>query len=103
MEAMESIKNSGEVFYFWGQLCFFIRQDYEKVKDYTQEDISILQSIYLKLNIFQFFQNNLVNLPIQPFLYHLRRPNHCSGFVLRFLPFGGRVRVCDDACATLDV
>ena len=57
MEAMESIKNSGEVFYFWGQLCFFIRQDYEKVKDYTQEDISILQSIYLTEIAINYFKN----------------------------------------------
>jgi len=57
MEAMESIKNSGEVFYFWGQLCFFIRQDYEKVKDYTQEDISVLQSIYLTEIAINYYKN----------------------------------------------
>ena len=43
------------------------------------------------------------SLPIQPFLHHLRRPDYCSGFVLRFLPFGGRVGVGDDTCAALDV
>ncbi len=46
-ESMESIKTSGEAFYFWSQLCYFIRQDYEKVKDYTQEDIAILQSVFI--------------------------------------------------------
>ncbi|MGI5174220.1 hypothetical protein H0R92_11565 [Treponema sp. OMZ 840] len=57
MEAMESIRNSGEVFYFWGQLCFFIRQDYEKVKDYTQEDIALLQSIYLTEIAINYYKN----------------------------------------------
>ncbi len=44
-EALESIKNSSDSFYFWSQLGFFIRQDYEKVTDYTQEHITILQSV----------------------------------------------------------
>ncbi len=44
-EALESIKNSSDSFYFWSQLGFFIRQDYEKVTDYTSEHITILQSV----------------------------------------------------------
>lgn len=32
-------------FYFWNQLCYFIRQDFEKVKDRTIEDTNILQAI----------------------------------------------------------
>ncbi|MBE6350561.1 MAG: hypothetical protein E7062_07460 [Spirochaetaceae bacterium] len=43
--ALESIKTSAENFYQWNQLCYFIRQDFEKIKDLTQEDISLLQSI----------------------------------------------------------
>ncbi len=46
-DTLESLKNSADAFYFWNQLCYFIRQDYEKVKDYTQEDISILQAIQI--------------------------------------------------------
>jgi hypothetical protein len=46
-ETLDALKESGETFYFWSQLCYFIRQDYEKVKDYTSEDLSILQSVYL--------------------------------------------------------
>lgn len=42
---MEQLKNSGETFFYWSQLCFFLRQDYQKLKDYTPEDISILQSV----------------------------------------------------------
>ncbi len=35
----------GDAFYFWNQLCFFIRQDFEKIKERTIEDINILQSV----------------------------------------------------------
>lgn len=42
---MELLQNSGELFYLWNQLCYFIRQDYEKIKEYTSEDISRLQAI----------------------------------------------------------
>ena len=44
-------------FYFLTQLLFFIRQDYEKVKDYTAEDLSILQSVYLMEIAGNFFKN----------------------------------------------
>lgn len=46
-EAIRSIKNASDTFYQWNQLCFFIRQDYEKSTDLTAEDISLLQSIYI--------------------------------------------------------
>ena len=42
---MELLQNSGELFYLWNQLCYFIRQDYEKIKEYTSEDISRLQAV----------------------------------------------------------
>lgn len=42
---MEQLKTSGDTFFYWSQLCFFLRQDYQKLKDYTSEDISILQSV----------------------------------------------------------
>lgn len=46
-EAIRSIKNASDTFYQWSQLCFFIRQDYEKVNDLTAEDVSLLQSVYI--------------------------------------------------------
>ena len=46
-EAIRSIKNASDTFYQWNQLCFFVRQDYEKSTDLTAEDISLLQSIYI--------------------------------------------------------
>ena len=32
-------------YYYWSQLCYFIRQDFEKIQDKTVEDINILQAI----------------------------------------------------------
>ena len=33
-DAINALRNNGDTFYFWSQLCYFIKQDYEKVKDY---------------------------------------------------------------------
>lgn len=57
IDALEMLKTSGDAFYFWSQLCFFIRQDYEKVKDYTAEDIAILQSVIITEIAISFFKN----------------------------------------------
>ncbi|MDE5898612.1 MAG: hypothetical protein K2H09_05045, partial [Treponemataceae bacterium] len=35
----------GDSLYFWTQLCYFIRQDFEKVKDRVSEDTNILQAV----------------------------------------------------------
>ena len=37
--SLETLSQTTESFYLWNQLCFFIKQDYEKIKDYTQEDL----------------------------------------------------------------
>lgn len=55
--AMNSIKESAETFYQWNQLCFFIKQDFEKVKDLTQEDIALLQSICVIEYCSSFYRN----------------------------------------------
>lgn len=55
-DTLESLKTSADAFYFWNQLCYFIRQDYEKIKDYTQEDISILQAIQITEVAITFFK-----------------------------------------------
>lgn len=36
---------SGDAFYFWNQLCYFIRLDFEKIKDRTTEDTNVLQAV----------------------------------------------------------
>ncbi len=43
--SLEALKNTGDNFYYWSQLCYFIKQDYTKLKDFTPEDVSILQSV----------------------------------------------------------
>ena len=55
--AITSIKNAADTFYQWNQLCFFVRQDYDKVKDFTAEDISLLQSVYILEFCISFYRN----------------------------------------------
>ncbi len=43
--AMDQLKTSGDTFFYWSQFCYFLKQDYQKLKDYTSEDISLLQSV----------------------------------------------------------
>jgi hypothetical protein len=43
--ALQSMETSGDSFYFWSQLCYFIRQDFEKVKDRSVEEVNLLQSV----------------------------------------------------------
>lgn len=54
---LQMLKVPEDAFYFLTQLCFFIRQDYEKVKDFTQEDMSILQSVYIIEIAANFYKN----------------------------------------------
>lgn len=42
---MELLQDSGELFYLWNQLCYFVRQDFEKIKDYSIDDITRLQAL----------------------------------------------------------
>lgn len=45
VNALENLKENGDTFYYWSQLCYFLKQDYTKLKDLTPEDVSILQSV----------------------------------------------------------
>ncbi len=45
VHALENLKENGDTFYYWSQLCYFLKQDYTKLKDLTPEDVSILQSV----------------------------------------------------------
>ena len=44
-EALDSLRHSADTFYYWSQMFYFIKQDYVKVKDFTTEDVNVLQSI----------------------------------------------------------
>ena len=35
----------GDQYYMWNQLCYFVRQDFEKIQDRTSDDTSVLQAI----------------------------------------------------------
>jgi hypothetical protein len=56
-ECLESLQTTGDYFYFWNQLCYFIRQDYNKVKDYTHEDMCLLQSVAVTEIAISYFKN----------------------------------------------
>lgn len=43
--ANQTFDFNGDAFYFWNQLCYFIRIDFEKIKDRTIEDINVLQAL----------------------------------------------------------
>ena len=43
--ASQLLESSANSFYSWSQLCYFIRQDFEKVKDTTLEDANLLQAV----------------------------------------------------------
>lgn len=55
--SIDTLSSTTDTFYLWNQLCFFIKQDYEKIKDYTQEDYSILQAIYITEIAANYFKN----------------------------------------------
>ncbi|MBQ0052572.1 MAG: hypothetical protein KBT11_11015 [Treponema sp.] len=54
---LETLSSTTDTFYLWNQLCFFIKQDYEKIKDLTQEDLSTLQAIYITEIAANYFKN----------------------------------------------
>ena len=44
-DAFDAVRTNGDNFYYWSQLCYFVRQDYNKRKDYTLDEINTLQCI----------------------------------------------------------
>ena len=44
-KVIDNLKKTGETYYYWSQLCYFIKQDYDKLKDFTTEDVNILQAV----------------------------------------------------------
>ena len=37
--------SDGDEYYLWAQLCYYIKQDFEKVQDKTADDVKILQAV----------------------------------------------------------
>lgn len=44
-QMLESEEIMGERFYYWNQLCFFIKKDHEKIKEFSPEDAALLQAV----------------------------------------------------------
>lgn len=55
--SIDILSSTTDTFYLWNQLCFFIKQDYEKIKDFTQEDLSVLQAVYITEIAANYFKN----------------------------------------------
>lgn len=58
-EVINSMKNGGEDFYFFSQIGMFIKQDFEKVKDKTAEDVSLIQSVHLMEFANSYYKNKI--------------------------------------------
>ncbi len=56
-DAFDQVKLNGDNFYNWTQLCYFIKQDYNKLKDFTVEDVNVLQSISIIEMSISFYKN----------------------------------------------
>ncbi|WP_191014108.1 hypothetical protein [Treponema zioleckii] len=57
---IDILSESTDNFYLWHQLCYFIKQDFEKVKDFTQEDTALLQAVYVLEIASNYFKNKAV-------------------------------------------
>lgn len=58
--ALQQLRDSGDNFYFWSQLCYFIKQDYDKIKELTIENINILQSVFIIEGITSFLKTRVM-------------------------------------------
>ena len=60
-KAFENLKEKGDNFYYWSQMCYFIRQDYDNIKDLTAEDTNVLQSVCITEIATSFFKTKAQN------------------------------------------
>lgn len=95
-DSVKMFKEPEDSFYFLTQLLFFIRQDYEKVKDYTAEDMSILQSVYILEIIANYYktraqENNKKEAALKSLEQQLSRPPYYFTFdaITRFSSSSG--------------
>jgi hypothetical protein len=56
-ESLRLLKESGDAYYLWNQLCFYAKQDFEKEKDLTADDEAYLQAIYIIEFVSTYFKN----------------------------------------------
>lgn len=55
---MVDLKVTGDSYYFFNQLCFLIKKDFEKVKDYTAEDASLLYAVAIGEIVANFYKTS---------------------------------------------
>jgi hypothetical protein len=58
-EALNLLRESGEAYYLWNQFCFYVKQDFEKEKDLTVDDVSRLQAVYIIEYVSTYFKNRV--------------------------------------------
>jgi len=58
-ETLIKFKEAGDCYYFLNQLFLFIRQDFEKIKDKTPEDIDLLQAVYIAELCASYYKNKV--------------------------------------------
>lgn len=70
--SVEKLKEAGDSYYFWNQLILFLRQDLEKIKDRTSEDIDLLHAVYIIEVCVAYFRNkNQIDLQKETALHNL--------------------------------
>ena len=58
-ETIIKFKEAGDSYYFLNQLFLFVRQDFEKIKDKTPEDVDLLQAVYIAELCASFYKNKV--------------------------------------------
>ncbi len=98
-QALDVIRDTGDTYYYWSQLFYFIKQDYTKLKDFTPEDVNILQAVAIteiitsyyksraseeqvRVNAFKTLENLLRNPPYYYSKSDITRMKDSSGVLL---------------------
>ena len=56
-DALANLKETGETYFYWSQLCYFLKGDCNKQKEFTPDDINILQSVCIIELCIAFFKS----------------------------------------------
>ncbi|MCQ2579854.1 MAG: hypothetical protein MJ159_04070 [Treponemataceae bacterium] len=58
-ETIIKFREAGDCYYFLNQLFLFVRQDFEKIKDKTAEDVDLLQAVYISELCASYYKNKV--------------------------------------------
>ncbi len=45
LQSLSELKETGETYFYWSQLCYFLKGDFNKQKEFTPDDVNMLQSV----------------------------------------------------------